>query len=111
LRPRLLAKGRAGRGYRAIARNGRVFLASDLPLEELTGRVAQVRLQTWHRAILPTDAFEPYGILICLRCRPGPSGRRLYETQLVQAGTGRFELGLDLGGGMSLVFAAHEVMA
>jgi hypothetical protein len=107
LRPRLLAKGRAGRGYRAVARNGRVLVASDLPLEELGGRIAQVRLQTWHRAILSGDPFEPYGVLLCLRSRHGPSGRPLYETQLVRAGNGRFDLELDVGGGMSLVFAAR----
>src|SRR5262245_62037945 len=67
LRPRFLAKGQVGRGGRAVARNGRVLLAADRPLPELAGRAAHVRLQTWHRALLPGDPPEPHGILLCLR--------------------------------------------
>src|SRR5438552_7971751 len=67
LRPRLIAKGRAGRGYRAVARNGRVLLASDVPLADLPGRVTRLRIQTWHKVILSGDAPKPYGILLCVR--------------------------------------------
>jgi hypothetical protein len=108
LRPRLLAKGRAGRGYRAIARNGRVLVASDRPLEELRGRISQVRLQTWHRAILAGDPCEPYGILVCIRSGRDHSGQPPYETQLIRAGDCPFDLGLDVGGGTSLVFRRWE---
>src|SRR5947209_19911878 len=64
LRPRFLAKGQIGRGYRAIARNGRILLASDVPLPQLDGVVVSVRVQTWHRTILPGDPAEPYGLLL-----------------------------------------------
>jgi hypothetical protein len=57
LRPCFLPKARVGRSYRAIARNGRVLLATNRHLEEWIDRPAEVRLQTWHRAILP--AFGP----------------------------------------------------
>src|SRR4051812_28608096 len=67
LRPRFLPKGVVGAGHRAVARNGRVLLCSDRPAAELAGQVARVRLQTWHRAILPGDVPEPYGILLCVR--------------------------------------------
>ncbi|HEV2949452.1 MAG TPA: hypothetical protein VGX70_18900, partial [Gemmataceae bacterium] len=33
LRPRFIPKGQIGHGYRAIARNGRVLLASTQPLD------------------------------------------------------------------------------
>jgi hypothetical protein len=102
LRPRFLAKGKAGRGYRAIARNGRVLLASDCAVAELSGRIAQVRLQTWHRAILPFEPPESYGVLVVaqcdLRCPEGIS----YGTRLVKTCEEPFALALDLGGGQTL---------
>ena len=72
LRTRFLPKGAVRQGHRAIARNGRVLLATDRPLAELADRPAQVRLQVWHRAILPGDAPAPYGILLCVRCARFP---------------------------------------
>jgi hypothetical protein len=104
LRPRLLVKDRAGSSHRAVARNGRVLLASDLSLEKLNGRIAQVRLQTWHRAILPGDPPEPYGILMCVRSRECSSGQPLYETQLLRGQAELLDLRLDVGGGMVLAF-------
>ena len=59
LRPRFLPKGQVGRGYRAIARNGRVLLASPLPLPAWIGQVGRLRLQTWHKAILPGESPRP----------------------------------------------------
>src|SRR5437870_1095548 len=73
LRPRFLAKGRVGQSYRAVARNGRVLLAADRSFAELTDRPAQVRVQIWHRVILPGDPAEPYGILLCVRSDPRPA--------------------------------------
>src|SRR6516162_661200 len=70
LRPRFIAKGRVGAGYRAIARNGRILLASRQPLDELVGRAALIRFQTWHRTILPNEAPETYGVLMCASSRP-----------------------------------------
>src|SRR5260370_18700991 len=83
LRPRFLHKCRVGRGYRAVARNGRVLLASDGPVTDLGGRVALVRLQTWHRAILPGDALQPYGLLLCVRTTEA-GGEPGYAAQLVR---------------------------
>src|SRR5438270_10597449 len=67
LSSRVLAKGRVGKGYRSIARNGRILLATDVALAELVDRSARVRLQVWHRAILPGDQSEPYGYVLCIR--------------------------------------------
>jgi hypothetical protein len=102
LRPRFLAKGQAGRGHRAIARNGRILLAADRPLAELVGRCARLRLQTWHRAILPGDRPKPYGLLLCVR--PADGEEPQFETLLVSQPDGSAELALDVGGGQALHF-------
>jgi hypothetical protein len=103
LRPRFLPKGEAGRGFRAVARNGRVLLASDRPVAELAGRHAEVRLQTWHRAILPGEAPRPWGVLLCVRGL-GDGAAADYTAALQRAGEGAFALALDVGGGMWLFF-------
>src|SRR5262245_8133004 len=69
LQTRFISKCRVSRGWRSVARNGRVLLCSDLPLANLGGNAALVRLQTWHRALLPGDAPQPYGILLHARTR------------------------------------------
>ena len=108
LRPRFLPKGRAGRGYRAVARNGRVLLASDLPLEELAGHPAHMRLQVWHKAVLPGDLPTPYGLLVCSRSQSRLDAGPVFHTQLVPGSRGAAEspssLTIDVGGGMVLEF-------
>jgi hypothetical protein len=101
LRPRFLPKGRAGRGFRAIARNGRVLLVSDVPLAELAGRAARVRLQTWHRALLAGDRPKPYGLLLCVR---GADDTPAWGTRLLREPEAPFGLALALGGGVVLEF-------
>lgn len=102
LRRRFLAKGRAGRGYRAIARNGRVLLASSQTLAELADRIARVRLQTWHRFILPGEPPEAYGVLLYVQ--PLLVGEPEFVTRLAREADGPFELRLDVGGGSALEF-------
>ena len=104
LRPRFLPKGRVGRGYRAIARNGRVLLATDRPLAEGVDQPAQVRVQTWHRAILPGDRAETYGILLCLRSDPVVVSMPNYAARLVGVPAPFCVLALDVGGGLILEF-------
>jgi hypothetical protein len=103
LRPRFLPKGRAGRGYRAVARNGRVLLASDRLLENLAGRAAAVRLQTWHRVILPGDPPTPHGVLMCVRAIE-ESREAAYEARLSEDAAGPFAFALDVGGERVLEF-------
>jgi hypothetical protein len=98
LRPRFLDKGRVGRTYRAIARNGRLLLASDLPLSELAGRVAHLRLQVWHRAILAGDTPEPYGLLICVRGMTEAEVGPIHQLRLTHAPDPNAEVVLDVGG-------------
>jgi hypothetical protein len=103
---RFLPKGRVGRSHRAVARNGRVVLASDLPVTELAGRVATVRVQGWHRAILPGEAAQPFGLLLCVRA-PKAGETALFTADLIRLDGEREaggELILDVGGRMALVF-------
>jgi hypothetical protein len=109
LRPRFIPKCRVGRGYRAVARNGRVLLASNMPMESLVDREAQIRLQLWRKVILPGEEPETYGLLICARCvdPAHPSEKRRgpkYLALLVNERLPSAELALDVGGGMALVF-------
>jgi hypothetical protein len=106
LRPRFLPKGMVGNGHRAIARNGRVLLATDRPLAELVDQPAHTRLQVWHRAILPGDAPEPYGLLVCVRGKL-LSATPPYVTQLVAAPDAAFALAVDVGGGRVLEFRTN----
>src|SRR5262245_400078 len=108
LRRRFLPKGRAGRGHRAIARNGRVLLCSDLPCDRLEGRPALVRLQPWHKAILPGESAAPYGVLLYVRTLGEPAGP-FWTTTLVKANEAGGDLRLDLGGTMALAFFAPPV--
>jgi hypothetical protein len=104
LRPRFLAKGQAGRGYRAVARNGRVLLAGDRPLADLAGRCVRLRLQTWHRTVLPGDRPKPHGLLLCVRSAAGQGPE--FEARLARHGDGSADLALalDVGGGQALHF-------
>ncbi len=101
LRPRFIAKCKVGRGYRAVARNGRVLLACDRPLAELVGREARVRFQVWHRALLPGDCPEPYGVLVYVDIRHLGGSERRYHTRLAKAAESAADLILDVGGGFN----------
>lgn len=105
LRPRFLIKQAIRSACRAIARNGRILLCSDRPLEQLPGRIVRLRLQTWHRAYLPGDAPQPHGVLLCLRCLEGaefPTPR--FTMRLGKNAEALGELRIDVGGGMMLDF-------
>jgi len=105
LRRRFLPKGIAGRGHRAVARNGHVLLCSDLPCDRLDGRPALVRLQTWHKAILPDEFASPYGVLLYVRTQGEPL-EPFWTTKLVEVHEVDGDLLLDVGGGMALGFFA-----
>jgi hypothetical protein len=109
LRPRFIPKCRVGGGYRAVARNGRVLLASNLPMESLIERKVAIRLQLWRKIILPGTKPEAYGVLMCARgldpgVRSGFEGQAVYHSCLVSEPPSAADLAVDLGGGMALVF-------
>ena len=109
LRPSFIAKGKVGRSYRAIARNGRVLMASDRNLAELTGEVSLVRFQVWHRSILPYEPQRPYGLLFVVQrvlptsCVEVPYTVRLVEVEKVQS-----DLILKVGGCKVLEFVQPD---
>jgi hypothetical protein len=102
LRPRFIAKGCVGRTHRAIARNGRVLLASEFPLSELDGKGVQVRFQTWHKAILAGDVPKPYGILLVVRVLSNSS--LPFVARLVPASAEPCDFAINVGGGSRLEF-------
>ncbi|MFL5241718.1 MAG: hypothetical protein ACJ8FY_06390 [Gemmataceae bacterium] len=103
LRPRMLAKCRVGKGYRAISRNGRILLAAPAPLEDWAGQPTRLRLQVWHKAILPGDRLEPFGLLMSLRKLETIQGSMFKASLLPQPGE-NFALALDLGGNTVMEF-------
>jgi hypothetical protein len=63
-----------------------------------------MRLQIWHRALLPGDRPEAYGILLCIRSESGSVINPIYHTKLVQSPAPNSALALDVGGGLALEF-------
>ena len=109
LRPRFIPKCRVGRGYRAVSRNGRVLLASNVSIDLLIEREADIRLQPWRKVILPGERPETYGVLMCARCsdpdhRSGLESEAIYRSCLVREPQSTADLAVDVGGGMMLVF-------
>ena len=109
LRPRFIPKGQIGRGYRAIARNGMVLLASRYPLGELIGREADIRLQAWRKVILPGEKPEIFGVLICVQGFEDSSylnrsqKHEIFHARLSDTDVASAEITLDVGGGSTLV--------
>jgi hypothetical protein len=98
LRPAFLPKGQVGRHFRAVSRNGRVLVASDMPLEAMSGRVVSARFQTWHKAILPEELPVAWGVLLCIRAERGSGAAPMYEARLVHEGQDDSALILEVGG-------------
>jgi len=116
LRPRFIPKGRVGRGFRAVARNGRILLAANRPLEALEASIAAVRIQPWRKVILPGEKPELFGILICARSSDPenhaglnrPARELVYQARLSADAEASADLAMDVGGGMALVFTAQS---
>jgi hypothetical protein len=111
LRPRFISKGQVAGSYRAVSRNGRVLLASRLPLAELPGRNLQVRLQTWHKLILPGEPPQPWGILLCLQPHPEPAAEPVHVARLLPSGDPSLDMALEVGGGLNLTFVRWTAAA
>lgn len=109
LRPRFLIKPAIQSAYRAVARNGRILLCTDRPLEQLPDRIVRLRLQTWHRIYLPGDAPQPHGLLLHVRAFDGEEENAPRFTMLLEkTSEARGELRIDVGGGMLLDFVARR---
>jgi hypothetical protein len=108
LQPRFIPKGQIGRGYRAVARNGRILLASTQPLDQLIGREADIRLQPWRKVILPGEKPEIFGVLFCVQGSEDSSylnrsqKHEIFHVRLSDDAASA-EITLDVGGGSTLV--------
>ncbi|HLN30430.1 MAG TPA: hypothetical protein VK395_21990 [Gemmataceae bacterium] len=111
LRPRFIPKGRVGRSYRAISRNGRVLLASNVALHELLGQTVRLRIQVWHRSILPGDDPQPYGLLLDARAHMPPRPGTVHDGRLAPAAQPVSVLAVDVGGGCRLAFSPSSGQA
>jgi hypothetical protein len=100
LRPALIAKGTVGRHHRAVSRNGRVLLASAAPLDGLAGQTVRLNVSVWHRATLPGDQPEPFGVLLAAwpERGPAPPGEPCYHAVVTEAPPPDGALHIDLGG-------------
>jgi hypothetical protein len=78
-----------------------VLLASEAPLPELADQVVHLRLQTWHKVLLPGEPPEPWGVLMCVRRTDAQPD---YVARLTPTCDPPFALALDVGGEMSLIF-------
>lgn len=109
LQPRFRVKQTIGANIRAIARNGRVLLCADRPLDRLVGQLARLRLQTWHRAILQGEPPQPYGVLLCVRTLSREEMRKpVFTARLRPSAEAAGELRLDVGGRFVLDFFAEN---
>jgi hypothetical protein len=98
LRPALIPKGQVGRHHRAVSRNGRVLLASALPVDALVGRRVQLRVAPWHRRLLPADPLTVHGVLLCAWAEPSEPEPQCYRAALAGEPLPGGALFLDLGG-------------
>lgn len=97
-----IPKGRVGRHYRAISRNGLILLLSPQPLNNYQDSLVQLRMSVWHRASLPGQTPSPWGILLCVRDRHFPPDEKptqsLLKATLAPARHPSAKIALDLGG-------------
>ena len=80
--------------------------AHGLPAARLDGRPALVRLQTWHKAVLPGEPASPYGVLLNLRTRGELPAGPFWTMRIVEMREAAGDLLLDMGGGTALAFSA-----
>lgn len=59
-----ISKGKIGRHFRAVSRNGMVLLIGAEQHAEISAARMRLRMSIWHRAHLPNEAAEPWGILL-----------------------------------------------
>jgi hypothetical protein len=87
-------------------------LASHLPVGSLVNTLAQVRLQIWHKVLLPGTPPVPYGLLLYVRPGSDMSRQPVYQTGLAPSTGNPMAkpplLAVDLGGRMSLEFYGEK---
>src|SRR6185437_14402396 len=83
----LIAKGKVGRHFRAISRNGLVLWMSALPMSECCDAMLRLRISIWHRASLPGERPSPWGLLVYVEPCPSAAPDSVSPPESVYDGT------------------------
>ena len=65
LAPAFESKGRIGRHFRAVSKNGQVLLLTPREAGEMEDAITRLRLSIWHRPNHSGEKPEPWGISLC----------------------------------------------
>jgi hypothetical protein len=109
LGPAFIAKGKIGRHHKSISRNGLILMMSTVPLPNLAGTGARIRLSIWHRSHLPGERAQAYGLLLHVEARQAPSRTSHTNPHTAEIGASHDAdalLSFELGGGRFLNFFA-----
>lgn len=113
LGPAFIPKGRVGRHFKFISRNGLILMMSAVPLKELAESASvQLRLSIWHSSHLPSKPALPYGLL--LHARPlqtisTQSRESRYRAEVTASHSTDAPLSLELGGERFLNIFAKQI--
>jgi hypothetical protein len=102
LGPTFIAKGKVGRYFRFISRNGLILLMSTTSTDDLQYATAvRLRIAIWHRSHLRTEASVPYGLLLHaqpLQTISAQSDEAPYRAEVTALHSANAVLSLELGG-------------
>jgi hypothetical protein len=105
-------KGKIGKHYRSISRNGLVLLMSRHSVEELENAAIRVRFSIWHQSHLRGERATPRGILLCANIpeaasREGDQMGDFMRTVVARESVAEAALSIDLGAQRSLNFLSR----
>jgi hypothetical protein len=102
LRPAFIPKGKIGRHFKSVSRNGLILLMTTASTDDLQYSTAvRLRIAIWHRAHLHTESATPYGLLLHaqpLQIISTKSHQRLYRAEVTASHSAGAALSLELGG-------------
>ena len=97
-----IAKGKVGRYFKSISRNGLILLMSATSPDHLQYATAvRLRIAIWHCSHLRTEAAVPYGLLLHprpLQTTSAQSEEGLYRAEITASHFANAALSLELGG-------------
>jgi hypothetical protein len=100
--PAFIPKGKVGRHFKSISRNGLVILMSTFPPRDVPNSTAvHLRVAVWHRSHLQNDPAMAYGLLLHAQPLQGistHSRERRYRAEVTASHSSDAALSLELGG-------------
>lgn len=111
----LIAKGKVGRHFRAISRNGLVLWMSALPMSECCDAMLRLRISIWHRASLPGERPSPWGLLVYVEPCPSaaagsPPPQPLYDGRFGSCASPNAALSIELSDRRFLNFGGTAII-